>query len=350
MRLINMLSIFKKKKDPLPEPTKRPEPSKPPEQLAQLRKHGITVLPVTGEKVVDIVFIPGLTDTTERYGNVWSHPDRTWTHANGFSWPDALARAIPAARIMVYKHDLNVDRSIDSINNQFLSIAKHLLNEIEIHRQEDAEGMRPLFLIGHSIGGIILKRAVLLSSSGCWKGVEAIYQSLKLAIFFGTPNAGSQLSRQWRVSFLRKAYALVVLGSIGTYNKIVRETTLNGGLNGDPIQLLDLADDFAQVGSLLDGTLEVYSFFETRILLGTLIVEENAAKLHVDGERDLPVPGADHISLVRYADENNAAFQTILARIRVVIKANDPYRPPQPGYAEVEDAQLPREVHTELEG
>ncbi|KAH0606884.1 uncharacterized protein H6S33_003718 [Morchella sextelata] len=122
---------------------------------------------------VDIVAVHGL----------GSNPDWAWTHEEtGAMWlKHFLPKACPRARIMAFNHNSAWD-----INAPVKSVGvcgQQLLDALNTSR---AETDRPIIFIGHSFGGIIIKKALVIAGQ---KNLDRRYEALKKsmlgAIFLG---------------------------------------------------------------------------------------------------------------------------------------------------------------------
>ena len=85
------------------------------------------------------------------------HWENTWTAPNGRCWlRDFLPSELPGARIMSFGYNANSlsTKSVSDIDD----IARMLLYDLKIDRQEEDEKQRPLVFIAHSLGGIVLKK------------------------------------------------------------------------------------------------------------------------------------------------------------------------------------------------
>ena len=103
---------------------------------------------------------------------------------------DALPHDIPSARILTYGYDTrlaesNSFQSLEDVASTFRASLRIALNS----RPPD----RPLVFIAHSLGGLVLKQALIQMASGddIDKG---LFQSTYGILFFGVPNQGMDIS------------------------------------------------------------------------------------------------------------------------------------------------------------
>lgn len=82
---------------------------------------------------------------------------------------DSLAHDIPNMRIFIYGYDTQMDGSasfanLDDLANEFQERIKSIRNYPRLRRTKilTTNPERPLILIGHSLGGIIIKAVCLL--------------------------------------------------------------------------------------------------------------------------------------------------------------------------------------------
>ena len=102
---------------------------------------------------------------------------------------DRLPQDIPNIRSIIYGYDTSLLKSkstqtIDHIAMFFVARLKSI--------GRSSLSARPLIFIAHSLGGIILKRAIFfLADSGDTE--RFILQSIRVVIFFGVPNRGMDM-------------------------------------------------------------------------------------------------------------------------------------------------------------
>jgi pimeloyl-ACP methyl ester carboxylesterase len=102
-----------------------------------------------------IVFVPGLGGD---YIETWQADDES-----GTVWPrDLLPTYVTGVRVISFKYNtsLNGTTSQAGIRDH----AKDLLDRLVDEREDDeAASLRPLIFVGHSLGGIVIKRVRIQS-------------------------------------------------------------------------------------------------------------------------------------------------------------------------------------------
>ncbi|OPB46269.1 ankyrin repeat protein [Trichoderma guizhouense] len=128
--------------------------------------------------LVDIIAVTGLAGHAFGSWKSKSKPDM-WLR-------DFLPISIPNARVLTYGYDTKLpgSRSKSSI----LQLSKKLLESIKTTRDENTKH-RPLILIGHSLGGLVVKHALVQASEGSEDDL-AIFRSCYAVMFFAVPNRG----------------------------------------------------------------------------------------------------------------------------------------------------------------
>ena len=103
---------------------------------------------------------------------------------------DQLPLGFPGARIMTYGYDTGLLKSssfqtIDHIAQFFIAKLKSI--------GKAQTFTRPVVFLAHSLGGIILKRAICyLADSGAAE--DFMLQKVRMVIFFGVPSKGMKMS------------------------------------------------------------------------------------------------------------------------------------------------------------
>ncbi|KAI5468000.1 ankyrin repeat-containing domain protein [Mariannaea sp. PMI_226] len=145
--------------------------------------------PARGNINIDIVAVPGLgADPSKSFGS---------EKPGGFNWlkdeQDGIRSNIPGARVMLYHYEsrwLGADAKQQTLYN----VASLLLDSLVEKRKEEEAGepTRPLVFLAHSMGGLVVAKALTLAAAQPEK-IEymRIFECFAGAIFFGTPFKGS---------------------------------------------------------------------------------------------------------------------------------------------------------------
>ncbi|KAF4240075.1 hypothetical protein CNMCM8980_005445 [Aspergillus fumigatiaffinis] len=134
---------------------------------------------------VDIVAVHGLNpfnkDKAEHAWDTWRKPSGN----NGRLWlRDDLPKALPESRIFLCEYDSTV--AYDRDRSSFLDKANALLEAITIKRRD--ANQRPLLFLGHSLGGLLIKQALINAHNN--KRYTPIKDATVGVAFFATPHFG----------------------------------------------------------------------------------------------------------------------------------------------------------------
>ena len=202
----------------------------------------------TTSKTVDVVAVHGL------QGNAI----KTWEHSNGKMWlKDFLPPDLPFARIMTFGYDSTVllSKSVAQIEDKALE----LLNQLSLERISPDSNGRPIVFIGHSLGGILVKKAIILAHERSDEPeFKDILDNTKGIAFLGTPHRGSD-SAWWGA-----VVANIVKGlSMGTSTN----SRLVSDLKKDSTSLSSISTQFVH----RTKGIRIYTFYETK-KTGSIVV------------------------------------------------------------------------------
>ncbi|KAI1197061.1 hypothetical protein F5X97DRAFT_334208 [Nemania serpens] len=133
---------------------------------------------------VDIVAVHGLNPKGK---SVKEHAWDTWRKPSGQQgrlWlRDDLPQSLPEARIFLYEFD---SRIFANKHETFWDAGNEFLDCLRGKRRSDR--CRPLILVGHSLGGLLIKQALVNAHDNAhYSDIES---SVKGLVFFGTPHEG----------------------------------------------------------------------------------------------------------------------------------------------------------------
>lgn len=152
---------------------------------------------------------------------------------------DALPEQLPAAHVLIYGYDSKLAKS-NSFQN-LSDVASRFRDSLQIALGK-GRSCRPLIFIAHSLGGLILKQAIIQMKSGDPADLENLKSTFAI-LFFGVPNQGMDIR-----SLLAMVHGQPNLPFLATLDK-------NNGL------LHELIENFQAVFNFRDS--HVVSFYET---------------------------------------------------------------------------------------
>ncbi|KAL2675967.1 hypothetical protein IWX47DRAFT_416009 [Phyllosticta citricarpa] len=204
------------------------------------RFDGFTALysPPETERTLDVIALPGLGGHP-----FWSFKARK----QDFMWlRDGLRKSVPSAQVLVYGYDSHLQKSnsFQSLQDLGLNFALALMSLIKASNKESG-GIRPVVLIGQSLGGLVIKELAVGR-----KEEQDLLKSVEAVLFFGTPNSGMDISST--IPMVRGQPNEDFLRSIGRDSADLRRLA----------EKWEKAIDPTGDGSV-SQTLKIYSFYET---------------------------------------------------------------------------------------
>ncbi|KAH8898103.1 hypothetical protein GQ53DRAFT_636354 [Thozetella sp. PMI_491] len=252
---------------------------------------GVKLLHNCPDAVVDICFVHGLT------GN----RDNTWT-ADGQTapWPKTLLPSkLGNARILTFGYNAYLINN--AAQDRLINHASNLLKDLADDRTECDASSRPIIFVAHSLGGIVCKKALLLSRTSRQNHLRSIFENTKGIVFMGTPHRGAWIAN----------WAQIPISALG-FMKATNPALLNI-LKPDDDLLRDIRDQFAEM--ILEGThsMRVACFCEGLPLYKRLmVVPRDSAAL--DGHERYTI-SANHRDMVRFASAEEAGFKRLVGEL-----------------------------------
>ncbi|KAM3560902.1 hypothetical protein ARSEF4850_003455 [Beauveria asiatica] len=244
----------------------------------QAHPQGLEVVYDGDNPIVDIIALHGLN----------GHREKTWTARNGVHWlRDLLPEDLPQARILCWGYDANThaaDRSTD----------------------------RPIIFVAHSLGGLVLKSA-LIHSDAARQGANPEHKSIKLStygiLFMGTPHQGGNGVQLGRV--LANVASLVMAADDRLLKHLERDSEW-------------LLQQLGQYGPISNEfvTKFAYETYPTPTVLGHSIMIVPMASAVVPGHANAEPIGvpADHTSMVRYVSRHDEGYVMVSELLQIMVK------------------------------
>lgn len=263
-----------------------------------------------GDPTVDIVFVHGLN----------GHPHDSWTskpsktEKGGCFWPVDLLPEILAPlrpRILTYGYNASVAAFTDGASrDSIVSHAETLASNLAANRNLRNCSERPIIFVCHSLGGLVVKRALIYSrslSSEKTEHLRSVYVSTFGILFLGTPHNGSDVAK-WGLLLHNICTAVLPKKVMEGSSQLVQ------ALRKDNETLQHINSLFADIM----GRFHIYLFHETRStdMRGTreIIVDEASAAPYLEGVERMGIE-ADHSHMCKFDDENAPGYEVVAEAI-----------------------------------
>jgi len=216
------------------------------------------------------------------------------------------------ARILVYGYDADVvsftdGASKDKIHNH----AEHLIAELCANRRRLKATHRPVIFVAHSLGGLVVKRALIYSSEIRGNYIEhlrSIFVSKYGILFLGTPHKGSDAAK-WGSRLERICNAILPSNLVDTQPQLI------DALKSNSETLQNIDRQFSQ----LTSRFHIFFFHEGKPtnLRGTLqyIVDENSASPDIQNVERAGIQ-QDHSHMCKFENENAPGFSLVTEAIQ----------------------------------
>ena len=259
---------------------------------------------------------PRSKDAADHAWDTW----RTPAGPEGRLWlRDDLPQSVPKSRIFLYEYDATAVYGKD--RDTFVGKANELLEAIRIER-DDMEESRPILLLGHSMGGLLIKQALINAHNN--PKYTPIKDATTGLAFFATPHHGGD----WMLVNLGGVAAKIASAMGFQKGDDVLETLKKGSIFADIMQehwrhqLLKY--DIISFWGALDSVSR-RSFIDPRSAnhVTNQVVPAKSAQFGMPGDRENVVKlNADHRSVCKFGasqqDQDN--FNLVRGNIRDIYK------------------------------
>ena len=239
--------------------------------------------------LLDVVFVHGLTGSSVE----------TWTDGSGErQWPEWLCEDFPGISIYLVDYPASI----------FVKWAK---KEMDIHERANnvleqlsasGIGARPIAMICHSLGGILVKEILRISSESTDIGWKQVSQNTCLSAFISTPHTGASLALAVKYIAPRLASKFVDLlanqgGYLNSLNQSYRELAARSKI----------------------VTVSYYEKYATRNL--AVIISQESADPGVPGIRPVPID-SDHVGICKPSDREDLIYTSLRRHLRNALAAH----------------------------
>ncbi|KAE9366534.1 hypothetical protein N431DRAFT_281230, partial [Stipitochalara longipes BDJ] len=268
--------------------------------IHQLPQDRMDTISLEKQCPIDIVAVHGIN------GGAYT----TWTHSNEHFWlRDSLPEVVPGARIFSYGYPAKVFFSLEK--GRIDDHARALLEDLLDVRRSPEEQRRPIIFICHSMGGIVVKKAINMTvvDPGRYSNIQA---STAAIFFLATPHCGADPAKMLSVcaDIMNLPLAGLTLFS-GKMRSDMIKTLAPGSTT-----LLDISSDFKGH----TANIRIYSFIEQKSTPPSSgkIVDDMSGRMNVPGEVVVPMPGCNHREVAKFASKDTNGYQKIVNKLTEV--------------------------------
>lgn len=241
-----------------------------------------------GPRQASVIFIHGL----------GGHPFDTWQargkdeSGNPPFWPVWLAEDLSGVDV----YTIGYAASAVGWTGQTMAIEDRADNICELLLGENGLSEAPMFVLCHSLGGIILKSAMLRLKERAPHEADAaaLYASIQKIVFLATPHTGSEKA-----------------GLMDRFRLLLWPTALTKALVSDAASLRKINNSYRILADERKSDLRHKVLFETRSTALGRIVREGAADPGLVNSSAVGIDG-DHISMVKPKSRAVLMYKSVL--------------------------------------
>ncbi|KAJ2900038.1 hypothetical protein MKZ38_002691 [Zalerion maritima] len=276
--------------------------------------------------IADIVFVHGLTGDAQE----------TWTFHQGKGrcfWPEDLLMNEPyPLRVITFGYNADVARWLQPAGKNGLEDhGNDLLRDLTNLRSDTNESRtRPIVFIGHSLGGLVIEKALLtsrqLEHSSNNHNSKLIFASTRFVSLLSTPHRGSSKANiAYLIALLLRPFKGINLG-------ILQTLKVKSGLEFTWLQTYVNAIN-ARAKQPNPVTLQFYYEDTGFPIIGKIVARYSAvldANYMTSQMQSLP---GNHVEIAKMADTKDIKFQRVWGPIKIFLKGL-PTRPLNETYDE----------------
>ncbi|KAH8745732.1 Alpha/Beta hydrolase protein [Hyaloscypha finlandica] len=242
---------------------------------------------------IDIIAVHGLGGHWER---TWKDSETNKVWLRDFL-PLQLRDSNINPRVFSYGYDSSVafSRSITDIND----VADDFLDRLSHVRPNVADKRRPILLIAHSLGGLIVKKAIITAWNQSNHYGELL-QTIRGIVFFGVPHRGADVAYWAGLPASLLDYTLAGFGGNTAFlNALKRSSPTWREIS---IQFIERAAP----------PLKIRTFSKRK----GLVVDKDSARLYLPNERFTGVANSNHKSMCKFGVAESQRYAPVWMAIR----------------------------------
>ena len=201
-----------------------------------------------GDATVDIIAVPGLGSNPDTAFDSFKKTSDGRTQFNWLTDGKGLRDKFPTARVLLYKAESRWIKEA-AVNQSIKNLASNLLTAI-LSKREGIHSDRPIIFVGHSMGGLIVAKAITLAAFRS-EDYPNVLPCITGCLFFGTPFQGSAATGK----------AIMLARLLKSVNQAAVSRVLNFLVPGNDA-LDELRNDFARICNEMEPRIGNVCFYE----------------------------------------------------------------------------------------
>jgi protein SERAC1 len=187
-------------------------------------------------------------------------------------------------------------------SDRLLDDAADLLNGLSGDRGMEHAPTRPLIFVAHSLGGLVVKKALLLSHNNSKKHLKQIFDHTKGIAFVGTPHSDS-----FMVEWAKIPAAVLGLVNFANTSLLQDLPADNRFLKAIQVEFLHLVRGFNR------QRLDIISFSEQHPypVVGSVVSKDSAT---LPGYNSVSIPG-NHQDMVKFSSAQDQGYQQLYQQL-----------------------------------
>lgn len=246
---------------------------------------------------IDIVAVHGLGGHwKETWTNTSENRERLWLR--DFLPSQLKKEANLRARVMSYGYNSEVafSKSVSDIEDH----AGALLHALDMERMSPAQKERPIIFLAHSLGGIIVKKALIIAHERS-SHYGSLLTKVSGMVLFGVPHRGSDVA-YW-ADFAAKVLNASQLGANANFVHSLQKNSK--AFQNISQQFIERAADLKRI----------YTFYELEKLHNILVVDKDSACLGLKNEISVGI-SANHRYICKFSDPESEIYRPVWRAIQ----------------------------------
>ena len=195
-----------------------------------------------------------------------------------------------------YNSKVAFSKDVSDIEDQ----ARTLLHDLNMERMSSAQKERPIIFLAHSLGGIIVKKALIIAHEKS-SHYGSLLKNVSGMVLFGVPHRGSDV-----------AYWANFAANVLNASQLGANANFVHSLQKNSKEFLKISQQFIERAADLKL---IYSFYELEKLHNILVVDKDSACLGIKNEIPVGI-STNHRDICKFSDPGSELYRPVWKAIQ----------------------------------